>query len=200
MAEGLLFPVFQPILDFRVRAILGYESLIRGPENSPLHWPADLFATAARHGLTQDLEHACREASLRAFAAQRLPGRLFLNVTPGCLLDDRLMNGHTRSLLGELAIAPNRLVLELTENQQITDMPGIQEALLHYRGAASRSPSTILARGSPTCACGPSCGRSSSRSTSISSTVLPMTASSSILLVRCRIWPRSAMRRWSPKG
>lgn len=54
MAEGLLFPVFQPILDFRVRGILGYESLIRGPESSPLHWPADLFATAARHGLTQD--------------------------------------------------------------------------------------------------------------------------------------------------
>ena len=134
MAEGFLFPVFQPILDFRVRAVLGYESLIRGPESSKLHWPVDLFATAARHGLTQDLEHACREASLRAFAAQRLPGRLFLNVTPGCLLDDRLMNGHTRALLGELAIAPNRIVLELTENQQITDMPGIQEALLHYRG------------------------------------------------------------------
>ena len=134
MAEGFLFPVFQPILDFRVRAVLGYESLIRGPESSKLHWPVNLFATAARHGLTQDLEHACREASLRAFAAQRLPGRLFLNVTPGCLLDDRLMNGHTRALLGELAIAPNRIVLELTENQQITDMPGIQEALLHYRG------------------------------------------------------------------
>ena len=39
LTEGLLFPVFQPILDFRVRAILGYESLIRGPEDSPLHRP-----------------------------------------------------------------------------------------------------------------------------------------------------------------
>ncbi len=134
MAAGQLFPVFQPILDFRLRAILGYESLIRGPEDSKLHWPVALFAAAARHNLTHDLEHACREASLRAFAAQRLPGRLFLNVTPGCLLDDRLMNGHTRALLSELAITPNRIVLELTENQQITDMPGIQDALLHYRG------------------------------------------------------------------
>lgn len=34
MTEGLLFPVFQPILDFRVRAILGYESLMRGPADS----------------------------------------------------------------------------------------------------------------------------------------------------------------------
>src|SRR5574343_1339345 len=134
MAERLLCPVFQPIIDFRLRAILGYEALIRGPEGSSLQRPDQLFAAAERCGLSLDLEHACREASLRAFAAQRLAGRLFLNVTPGCLLDPRLINGHTRELLSELGIAPNRIVLELTENQQITDMPGIHDALLHYRG------------------------------------------------------------------
>ncbi|HLO62029.1 MAG TPA: GGDEF domain-containing protein [Azonexus sp.] len=132
--KGQLYPVFQPILDFRVRAILGYEALIRGPEGSSLARPDQLFAIAARYQMSLQLEHACREASLRAFAAQRLAGRLFLNVTPGCLLDTRLMNGHTRELLTELGIAPNRIVLELTENEQITDMPGILDALLHYRG------------------------------------------------------------------
>jgi diguanylate cyclase (GGDEF)-like protein len=132
--EGLLYPVFQPIIDFRVRAILGYEALIRGPEDSPLRYPDALFGAAKEAGMGLELEHACREASLRAFAQQRLPGRLFLNVTPGCLLDPLMMNGHTRALLAELGIAPNRIVIELTENQQITDMPGIQEALLHYRG------------------------------------------------------------------
>ncbi|WP_226460575.1 GGDEF domain-containing protein [Quatrionicoccus australiensis] len=134
LAEELLYPVFQPIIDFRVRAILGYEALIRGPEGSALHRPDQLFAAAHRAGFALELEHACREASLRAFAGQRLPGRLFLNATPGCLLDPQMMNGHTRELLNELGIAPNRIVIELTENQQITDMPGIQEALLHYRG------------------------------------------------------------------
>ncbi len=132
--EGLLFPVFQPIIDFRVRAIFGYEALIRGPVDSPLRYPDTLFAAAKRLGKSLDLEQACREASLRAFAGQRLAGRLFLNVTPGCLLDPRMMNGQTRALLAELGIPPNRIVIELTENQQITDMPGIQEALLHYRG------------------------------------------------------------------
>ncbi|KXB29513.1 diguanylate cyclase [Dechloromonas denitrificans] len=132
--EGLLYPVFQPIVDFRVRAILGYEALIRGPQDSPLQFPDALFGTAKACNLALELEHACREASLRAFAAQRLPGRLFLNVTPGCLLDPLMMNGHTRALLAELGIAPNRIVIELTENQQITDLPGIQEALQNYRG------------------------------------------------------------------
>ncbi len=134
MEGRLLHPVFQPIVDFRARAILGYEALIRGPEDSALQAPDRLFAAARRAGVAMDLEHACRETSLHAFAAQRLAGRLFLNVTPGCLLNSQMMNGHTRSLLNELGIAPNRIVIELTENQQITDMPGIQEALLHYRG------------------------------------------------------------------
>jgi diguanylate cyclase (GGDEF)-like protein len=134
MADGLLYPVFQPILDFRLRAILGYESLIRGPQDSPLHRPDRLFAAAARHGLGHELEHVCRAASIRAFAGLRLGGRLFLNVTPDCLLDAQLMNGQTSDLLSALGIAPNRIVLELTENQKITDMPGILDAVLHYRG------------------------------------------------------------------
>jgi len=134
ISEGLLHPVFQPIVDFRVRACLGYEALIRGPENSPLRRPDALFAAAKAAGLALPLEHACREASLRAFAQMRLPGRLFLNVTPSGLLDERMLNGETRSLLAELGIAANRIVIELTENQQITDLPGIHEALLHYRG------------------------------------------------------------------
>lgn len=134
LAEGLLVPVFQPIVDFRARAIYGYEALIRGPEGSALQRPDKLFAAARRAGCSLALEHACRETSMRAFVAQSLGGRLFLNVTPGCLLAPQLMNGETQALLRELGLPANRIVLELTENQQITDLPGIQEALLHYRG------------------------------------------------------------------
>ena len=42
----LLSPVFQPIIALDSRRILGYEALIRGPENSPLHTPDQLFSTA----------------------------------------------------------------------------------------------------------------------------------------------------------
>lgn len=132
--RGLLLPVFQPIVDFRARAIIGYEALIRGPEGSPLEFPDQLFAAARLAGCSLELESACRESCLRAFVMQALGGRLFLNVTPGCLQTPELMNGETQSLLRELGLPANRIVLELTENQQITDLPGIKEALLHYRG------------------------------------------------------------------
>jgi diguanylate cyclase (GGDEF)-like protein len=134
IAGGFLLPVFQPIVDFRVSAILGYEALIRGPQNSPLHFPDALFGAARAAGVGLDLENACREASLRAFAEMRLPGRLFLNVSPGALLDERMMNGQTRKLLSDLGLAANRIVIELTENERITDLPGIHEVLTHYRG------------------------------------------------------------------
>lgn len=134
LGDGLLFPVFQPIVDLRARALLGYEALIRGPQGSPLQRPDQLFAVARATGQGLELEHACREASLRAFVRLGLGGRLFINASPGCLLDVRMMNGHTRELLAELGLAPNRIVIELTENQSIADVPGIQEALLHYRG------------------------------------------------------------------
>ncbi len=134
VAGGFLLPVFQPIVDFRVSGILGYEALIRGPQNSALHTPDALFAAARAADIGLDLEHACREASLRAFAEMRLPGRLFLNASPGALLDERMMNGQTRKLLGGLGLAANRIVIELTENERITDLPGIHDVLTHYRG------------------------------------------------------------------
>ena len=133
LAEGLLLPVFQPIVDIRIRTILGYEALIRGPQGE-LHRPDQLFAAALRAGCALELENACRNASLRAFSALGLSGRLFLNVTPNCLLEPALKDGAMQALLRELGLPANRIVLELTENQQITDMPEIHDVLQHYRG------------------------------------------------------------------
>lgn len=132
--DSLLTPVFQPIIDFRTRTILGYETLIRGPENSPLHRPDALFAAASALELTLPLERLCRDKSLRAFARLGLGGRLFLNVTPSSLLDPQLINGHTQALLDEIGLPAHRIVLELTEQQRVTDLPDIHAVLAHYRG------------------------------------------------------------------
>lgn len=129
-----LYPVFQPIIDFRVQAYVGFEGLIRGPAGSRFQYPDALFGAAKQGGLSSELEHACREATLEAFARLRLPGRLFLNVTPGCLADPRMAEGMVREVLPRLGIAPGRVVIELTENQSITEVPELQEMLARYRG------------------------------------------------------------------
>ena len=134
LSEKALVPVFQPILDFRARAFLGFEALIRGPRNSSLEMPDQLFSLARSQALSLELEHVCREVSLAAFARLKLPGRLFLNVSPGALLDQRMLNGETFQQMSDLGIAANRIVIELTENEKITDLPGIYAALSEYRG------------------------------------------------------------------
>ncbi|MDA1107990.1 MAG: hypothetical protein O2845_06420 [Proteobacteria bacterium] len=48
LEHSQLIPLFQPILSFAENRIYGYEALIRGPAESPLHTPAMLFDDAAR--------------------------------------------------------------------------------------------------------------------------------------------------------
>ena len=128
-----LSAVFQPILDCRAHSHMGFEGLIRGPENHPLHSPEALFSAARRNHLGLELEHACRETILEAFARLRLPGKLFINASPACLLDPRFKNGETLAFMRQLGLPPSRVVIELTENQQITDFPEIQATLAHFR-------------------------------------------------------------------
>lgn len=132
--QRLLYPVFQPILGFRSHSYLGFEALIRGPQGSPLHMPRTLFGAAHRLGLVVELERASREQSLRAFAAAGLAGKLFINVSPQCLQDPALLNGDTLRLLRDLGVPPSRVVLEITENQKITDFAEVRDLLAHYRG------------------------------------------------------------------
>ena len=128
-----LTAVFQPILDFRSVSYIGFEGLIRGPENTPLHSPAQLFEAAERRGLRQVLERACRETVFRSFAKNKLPAKLFINSSLDCLNDDFFINGGTLELLDEIGLNPNRIVIEITENQHINDYPDIHRALEHFR-------------------------------------------------------------------
>jgi EAL domain-containing protein (putative c-di-GMP-specific phosphodiesterase class I)/GGDEF domain-containing protein len=128
-----LSAVFQPIIDFRVRGYLGYEGLIRGPAGTPLHSPLALFALARSAGLSAEFERLCREIVLREFAALKLQGRLFINVSVSCLTDPHFMNGQTARLLDDLGLPPQRIVIELTENQQVSDFSALRDVLHSYR-------------------------------------------------------------------
>lgn len=133
LIDDKLSAVFQPILDFRAHAYFAFEGLIRGPVDSPYHSPVELFAAAERHGLRLTLERKCRETVFRAFAQSGLPGKLFINASPDSLVDEVFHNGETLDLLRHLGISPSRVVIELTENQRISDFPLIHQTLSHYR-------------------------------------------------------------------
>lgn len=131
--ERLLSARFQPIIQMEDGQILGYEGLIRGPSDSPLHSPLNLFQAADEHGLRVTIEHLCRRIVLEQFKALQLPGKLFLNVSPECLLKRDARHGETLDYIHEIGINPERVIIELTEYQPTHDYSLLYEAVLHYR-------------------------------------------------------------------
>lgn len=134
LARRNLSALLQPILDLKRGEFLGYEGLIRGPANSPLHAPVSLFGAAEREGLSLQVEMLARLTVLESFAQQDLPGLLFLNVSPQTLTQPSFRNGQTLAYLEKLEIDPSRVVIEITENQPTFDFEAMRSALLHYRG------------------------------------------------------------------
>lgn len=128
-----LTALLQPIVHMADGSVMGYEGLIRGPSDSALHSPLSLFSVARAHGMEVEVEHLCRRVVIRRFAELGLPGKLFLNVSPECLLVRDARHGHTMQLIHELGIDPGRVIIELTENQPTYDYDMMREAVLHYR-------------------------------------------------------------------
>lgn len=132
LAGRKLSALFQPIIHMHSGDIIGYEGLIRGPSDSPLHAPMNLFKVARAHDLTLEVEHLCRQVVLERFAELQLPGKLFLNVSPECLLRNA-RHGETLEYIEHIGINPDRVIIELTENQPTYDYELMREAVLHYR-------------------------------------------------------------------
>ena len=128
-----LYSLFQPIVSLSESRILGYEALTRGPSNSALHSPVNLFAVARQAGRLSELELACRESACRRFSEQKLEGKLFLNISPESLLEASHPPGRTLQLLQRYGISPSRVVIELTEQTPTDDFGLLYNALYHYR-------------------------------------------------------------------
>src|SRR5918994_3329581 len=130
LEPGAIRAVFQPIVRLGDLVPIGYEGLARFPTPPGLGaLPPDVtLAAAGRSGLREDLEVACWAAMCEAGAppADRL---LFVNVAPDAL-------GHPG--LARLAERlPQRLVIELTEQDAVQDIKRIHERLKPWiaRGA-----------------------------------------------------------------
>lgn len=123
-----LHPTFQAIACLQNQTIYGYEGLIRGPKQTPLHSPTMLFEAAQRCGLLSELDLLCREMLLQQFARLNLQGRLFLNMDPRTLIQEEQQETLPR-LLKETGIDGSRLVIEITENHPIEDIPRMRKIL-----------------------------------------------------------------------
>lgn len=113
---GVIEAFVQPVVRPADQLVVGYEALARMPLD-PKHPPDWWLARAEEVGLRSDLEIACLAA---AAGLGPLPeGRLlFVNLSPSLLADP--------AALGLLDRLPDRLVIELTEQEAVQDYEGLR--------------------------------------------------------------------------
>jgi len=137
LRDKALSPVFQPIASLRDGSIHAHEALIRGPKGLPFHMPDALLAAARREGLLLEFEVACVVAALETWAALRQPGRLFVNLSAAAMIEmlrKRSSDAISRSIQ-KLGLQPRMLTIEITEQDHVTDIQALIEAVHKMREA-----------------------------------------------------------------
>jgi len=123
-----VWTAFQPIVDLDGGRRMGWEGLSRGPRGSDVEGPTTLFARAARYGVTEELERACRRQAFIDWKLLGQSGRLFLNTVPATVRDTSFIGRGVLDYLGP-DLEPSNVTLEITERQVIENLTLYREAM-----------------------------------------------------------------------
>jgi diguanylate cyclase (GGDEF)-like protein len=136
--EHLLRPVYQPIVDLESGRVVGFEGLIRPTPESGFADPSSMFVAAESVGRTVELDQACLQtvvAGARAMPADQL---LALNISPRTAEAPHFSTDTLLVTLARYGIAPQRVVVELTEREKVEDLSRLQTNLSALQRAGLR--------------------------------------------------------------
>ena len=135
--HSLMF-AFQPYVDTALRMVMGHEALLRGPAGEPARQMLAQVAKDDLHAFDVD----CRNDAIRSgrrLGLERGQQALNINLLPNALGD------HGETLLSTLAVAASegfptsKLVLEITEAEQVQDPASLRDLLADFREFAFRT-------------------------------------------------------------
>src|SRR5690606_14930601 len=86
--------VFQPIVELKSNAVLGYEALSRGPRETEYESPLVLLRIADRTGLLAELDRAFRAITFDKAKVLPAPCKMFVNTLPATLYDPDMQAGR----------------------------------------------------------------------------------------------------------
>ena len=136
--SGSLTPVYQPIVHLETGRILGYEGLVRVDPMSGFPHTGALFDAAEVAGRILDLDRAALDVVLRG--AKDVPPLTLLsvNVSPRSFEAPEFSAGAFLAILRRHGVAPERVLLELTERDVIRDPDRLRTAIHALQDAGIR--------------------------------------------------------------
>jgi len=126
---------FQPIVHLTNGEVLGYESLVRGAKATRLKTPDELFRAMADAGHTIEFEETCLRTGVLGWSRLGTPGRLFLNLSAMALMDvmERVPMGSVMQYFQDMGVAPQAIIIEVTEHDRVSDLRRFLHAAKHLR-------------------------------------------------------------------
>jgi EAL domain-containing protein (putative c-di-GMP-specific phosphodiesterase class I) len=115
-------------VELETKRVVGHEGLSRGPRGTELESPGALFGAAGRHGVTEELERACRRQAFVDWEVFSAPGRLFINTVPATVRDTSFLGRGVLDYLGS-RLSPRDVTLEITEQRVIENLNLYREAM-----------------------------------------------------------------------
>lgn len=130
--EKKIYPVYQPIVSLQDGSILGYEALSRISLEPCTFDVEEMFTYAEKYNYLWNLEYVCRKKALKGAKNKLADKKLFLNVDPNIINDERFQAGMTFRYLDRYNIGPEAIVLEVCERSNIKEIHLFQKVINHY--------------------------------------------------------------------
>ncbi|MBI3315550.1 MAG: EAL domain-containing protein [Candidatus Omnitrophica bacterium] len=128
--ERRIRTVYQPLVDMKDKAIIGYEALTRSAAGDKEVEPSHLFEMARDAGKIKELDRLCVECALETGQALGPGKKLFLNLNHETLLDTKLIKElfHKKGRLDF-----KNFVIEVTEQSILRSFDSIRESLMELK-------------------------------------------------------------------
>ena len=134
----MLSAVYQPIWDIMSGEPVGFEGLVRPSEDAPFRDASALFAAAEVADRTVELDMLAISTIAAGLADDLRGAYLSVNLSPRTMESDQFQASDLVDVLSRHGMAPDQVVLELTEREAIEDLDGLQHNLDACRQAGFR--------------------------------------------------------------
>ena len=129
---------FQPVVDLAAGRVYAYEALVRGPSGESARTVLGKVTAANRYAFDQ----ACRVKAIALasrLGVQQTEASLSINFIPGAMDQPQDCVHATLAAARRHQFPANRLIFELTEQEQITDYAHLERIFQVYRAHSFRT-------------------------------------------------------------